>query len=217
MTRRLSLALPLLLTLIAESAAGVDLFITEPAVGAPAFGEVGFSARVYPEGSTVRVEFFVDGAPVGTLEAPPYRLRIDLGEENLEHRFVVRARDSSGEIVESVLVTPAIQIDERVDAALQQLYVTIEAEGRRILDLRQTDFELADDNQEQEIVTFGRGDVPLACVTLIDASSSMRGRQLRFALRAAAELASRIEPEDEISIQLFSDRLLHESACRFGD
>jgi Ca-activated chloride channel family protein len=109
------------------------------------------------------------------------------------------------------LVSPAIQVDGEVVAELQQLYVTVTSSGgsRRILDLEADDFAIIDNRDQQELVTFARGDVRLTAAILIDSSTSMRGERLRYALRGATSFVDGIRDIDDASLVLFSDRLLH--------
>ncbi|NJL29905.1 MAG: VWA domain-containing protein [Thermoanaerobaculia bacterium] len=106
-------------------------------------------------------------------------------------------------------MSPAISVDDVVDAELQQLYVTVTRDTRRALDLGEGDFAVIDNGTRQELVTFARGDVPLAASVLVDASASMLGSRLRYALRGAAVFVQDLGPSDEASLLLFSDHLLH--------
>ncbi len=204
--RAAPLAVVLALT-AAAALAQVEVALVQPESGQPLFGPVDIEAEVYPAGAAVRLELEVDGELVGSFEAPPYRLEFDVGQENRPHRIVARAFGADGSAAEYALEFPAVRVDEELDASLRQLYVTVVADGRRVLDLEQDDLEVLDDGSPQQIVTFGRGNVALAAVVLIDASASMRGRHLRFALGAATEFAGGVRQQDEVSVQLFSDRL----------
>lgn len=190
---------------------GIDVLITRPVHAEPAFGETEVVAEVYSQVAIARVELLLDGVKVAEVTAPPYRFVVDAGQENREHRFEVRAYGRSGESGTAAVVTPVLRIDGAVEVELQQLYVTVLRDGQRVLGLEERDFEIVDNDARQEIVTFARGEIPLAAMVLIDASASMRGRRLRFALGGATAFAEAMRPEDEISIQLFADRLLFDS------
>jgi Ca-activated chloride channel family protein len=196
---------------VLASAQEIFVLITSPLVNETIFGEVELVAEVSPEGLSARVEFWIDGEMVGEVQEPPYRLAVDVGQDNRAHRLEARAFGASGERAEAVLVTPAIPVDEVVRAELQQLYVTVLGSRGRALDLSEDEFEIRDNGMVQEMITFTAGHVQLAAALLIDASMSMRGRRLRFAMRGATSFASGVEAEDEVSIQLFADRLLYES------
>ncbi len=196
----------------------LDVAITHPPPGQPLFGAVDFEVDVYPSEAFARVEFLVDGLMVGEVEADPgevsdgrIRIRTDVGQENREHRFEVRAYSPSGQRVDALLVSPAIHVDGEVTAELQQLYVTVTSSGgkQRILDLTEDDFAIIDNRDRQELVTFARGDVRLTAAILIDSSISMKGERLRYALRGATTFVDGIRSIDAASILLFSDRLLH--------
>ncbi len=188
----------------------LDVAITSPPPGQALFGEVEIEADVYPPENVARVEFLVDGKSIGEVDAAPFRVQADLGQENREHRFEVKAFSPSGQMVDALLISPSIHVDGEVVAELQQLYVTVTAGGaRRILDLAEEDFAIIDNGDRQETVTFARGDVRLTAAILIDSSVSMRGERLRYALRGATAFVGGIRPIDDASILLFSDRLLH--------
>jgi Ca-activated chloride channel family protein len=195
----------------ARAADEIFVLITRPMVNQPVFGEIEVEAEVSPDGAEAQVEFWLDGGLVGVVAEPPYALSVDVGEENREHEIRARAVSSGGLAAEAVLVTPAIPIDDVVQAELQQLYVTVLGPEGRELGLGEDDFEVRDNGDAQQLVTFTAGHVPLAAALLIDASASMRGRRLGFALRGATAFASGVEPEDEVSIQLFADKLIFQS------
>ncbi len=196
----------------------LDVAITSPPAGQPVFGPVEIEADVYPAESVARVEFLVDGEIIGEVDAEPssrkegkFRIETDVGQDNREHRFEVRAYSPSGQMVDALLVSPSIRVDGEVTAELQQLYVTVTSSGgsQRILDLVEDDFAIIDNRDRQELVTFARGDVRLTAAILIDSSASMKGERLRYALRGATTFVGGIRPIDDASILLFSDRLLH--------
>lgn len=155
-----------------------------------------------------RVELYVDGRLVKTLKAPPFFAEVELGDDNVAHQYEARAYDMSGASDKVGFETAAIRVDEEITAELQQLYVTVTLGKQRMLDLEQEDFEVIDDNVRQEIVTFGKGEVPLAASVLIDSSVSMSGERLRSALRGAETFLRAMRPTDQTSVVLFSDRWL---------
>ena len=75
----------------ALAAEELHVSITSPEGLEPVFGEIALGAVVYPPEAVARVEFLVDGVHVGELTGPPFELSVDVGWENLEHRFEVRA------------------------------------------------------------------------------------------------------------------------------
>jgi len=188
----------------------LDVAITAPQPGQPLFGEVRFSVDVFPAENVSRVEFIVDGIQVGEAVSAPFVIEVDVGQENIEHRFEIKAFSHSGQVAEALLVSPSIRVDGEVAAELQQLYVTVtRGQSKRVLSLTESEFAIVDNGDLQQLVTFARGDVRLTAAILIDSSASMRGERLRYAIRGASAFVEGIQTEDDASIFLFSDRLLH--------
>lgn len=188
------------------SAGSIAVTITSPTGDHAVFDRVEVAADIRADEPVERVEFFLNGRRFATATQPPYRVWVDVGEENLPRHFTVIAIGSSGTRVGAAVSTPAVEIDLVVDAPLQQLYVTASREDRPILDLGRTDFLVFDNGVEQEIVTFEHGDVPMTIAMLVDVSVSMRGEQLQVALDAARGFLSRLTPLDEALVMTFSDR-----------
>lgn len=102
-----------------------------------------------------------------------------------------------------------IHVDEVINVELQQLYVTVtRGSGAPVLDLTAADFEILDDGEPQTVSTFARGDLALSAVLILDGSASMEGDRLRTAAEGARAFISRVLPQDEVSVMLFSDELL---------
>lgn len=109
----------------------------------------------------------------------------------------------------ALLQEPEIRVDEVIDVELQQLYVTVtRPSGSPVLDLTAASFEVLDNGELQTVSTFSRGDLPLSSVLLLDASASMEGPRLRTAVEGVRAFVSRVLPQDEVSVMLFSDELL---------
>jgi Ca-activated chloride channel family protein len=196
-----ALAMPL-------SAAALEVRVLEPSNGAPAFGEVQISAEVRG-GAAQRLEIWLDGRRAGTLERPPWRTRIDVGQENVPRRLRVVAVGADGNRAHAEVVLAAIRVDESVELQLQQLYVTATGGGGPVLDLGREELRVFEEGRAQPLVTFERGDVPLTAVLLIDASTSMRGAPLATALEGARAFVAGMQPLDEAQLVLFSDQVLH--------
>jgi len=199
----------LALALFAAPAAALDVVIASPPAGEPVFGSVEVVFEVYPAEELERAELLVDDTLVATFEGPPFRATVDVGQENAEHRFEILATGRSGEEARAILVTPALRVDEVVDLDLQQLYVTVTRGGESVLDLEREAFRVEDDGERQEIVTFERGDVPIAALLLVDASESMRGAELEAAIAGVRAFAEGMAPLDRVKLVLFSDQVLH--------
>lgn len=185
--------------------------ILEPAGDQPVFGKVEIVAEVEAGDPVSSVEFFVNGRSRGVLREPPYRLQVDVGQGNQEHRFEVRAWTATGLTATATVETPAIRIDEAIDLRLQQLYVTASRGGQRILDLGRHEFRVLEDGVEQRLVTFERGDIPFTAVLLLDCSGSMTGERMTLAFQGARTFVQGMKPLDEAMVVLFSDQLLRAS------
>ena len=183
--------------------------LTSPTPGAPLFGEALVEAQVDPVDAVDTLDVFVDGEFITRLRRPPFRVTVQVGQENTEHRFEVVARGEGWEPGQALLVTPAVPVDAELELRLQQLYVTVERGNRRVLNLERESFAVFDGGLPQELVTFERGGVPLTAVLLIDASSSMRGRPLAAARRGARAFLRGTRPLDLTKLLLFSDSVLH--------
>ena len=198
----------LLLLLLPQSSGAIDLFVRSPRPGQIAIGNVVVETEVLSAAAVAAVEIRVDGETRARLEEPPFRVVLDVGEENRSHTFEITATDVRGESVTRTVVTSAIAVQMELELDLQQLFVTVTREERRVLDLEQDAFEIFDGGERQTPVTFERGDVPLTAVLLIDSSLSMEGAALHAALAGARAFVEGMRELDEAKVIVFSDRLL---------
>lgn len=192
----------------AAAFAAIQVRITSPEPGQPVFGATELAAQVAGNESVSRVEFFVGGRSVGSVATPPYKLTWNAGDQNVAREFRVVAYGASGSSASDALKTEPVQIDERIDLELQQLYATVLRDRQRVLNLDPSDFRVFDNGQEQELVAFDRGELPLSAILLLDSSESMRGERIEAALQGARAFVAGMRPEDRASVMLFSDRLM---------
>ncbi|HYN20864.1 MAG TPA: VWA domain-containing protein, partial [Thermoanaerobaculia bacterium] len=192
--------------------AAVQPRILAPAPDQPIFGQVDVAVQVAANEPVSRVEIFVNGIRLAVLTKPPFRTTLDVGNDNSSREFKVVAYGASGAVGTASVATQAIRIDEQLEVRLQQLYITVTRGGAsdaaRVLSLEQDDFEIYDNGKRQEIITFGKGEVPLSAVLLLDTSESMAGDRIEAARRGASVFLSGMRSEDEASLILFADRLL---------
>lgn len=193
---------------LAQEPAAVKVSIAAPASHEPVFGMIDVVVAVEAAQELAEVALTVDDGKRMRLTEPPWRFRVDLGDANREHSFAVVARTLEGEVGEASMRTPAIKVDEEFDLELQQLYVTVTRDHQRVLDLQQEDFTVRDNGVAQQIVTFGRGDVPITAAVLVDSSESMKGDRLDGALRGAKAFVDGMKELDEAMLMLFSDRVV---------
>ena len=194
----------------APSSAAPSVRLVSPPPNQPLFGQVEIRAEVTGAKAS-RVEIYLDNLRVGVLEAPPWRLVVDVGPENAEHSIEVVAYGPAGPIGSASLRTLPLQIDDEIEVGLQQLYVVIDRGGQRASDLTREDFTILDDGEPQEIVTFERGEIPFTAVLLVDSSTSMAGSRLRTAVDGAKAFVGGMKRLDEAKMILFSDRILLET------
>jgi Ca-activated chloride channel family protein len=200
------LALGLLTAGVTRAAVGVQ--IDSPAEGAPIFGQTEVKVQVGSGEPVTRVEVFVNDKLVGTMTKPPYNMTFDAGDENLKRELKVVAYGPSGVAGSASRIVQPVQIDDTMDLKLQQLFVTVNRGESRALDLDQGDFRIADNGKSQQIVTFGKGELPLTAVLLLDTSESMKGERLEGVRRGATAFLQGMKPLDEAALVMFSDRLL---------
>ncbi len=117
------------------------------------------------------------------------------------------AHTTSGATASDVVVTVPVQITDELNLKLRALFVSVTRSGERDLALGQEDFQLLDNGAPQQIVTFGRDELPLTAVLLLDTSESM-GEKLEAVRRGTRAFLDGMKPADEAMLALFSDRLL---------
>jgi Ca-activated chloride channel family protein len=209
MTIRWNLALMLVgAALASRTSQALEVTIIQPSPLEPIFGEVEVVASTVSNRPIQSLELFVDDRSLGRLVQPPYRWIVDLGNQSSGHLLRVIAIDVDGLSAESLLSTPDVRIDERVDLELQQLFVTVTRQGETVDALNRTDFAVSDRGEPQTLVTFERGDVPLTAVVLVDTSESMRGEELEAALESTRGFIDGMRPLDQAMLLLFSDQIV---------
>jgi Ca-activated chloride channel family protein len=196
--------LALFLALAGLPSSAAELRILSPRAE-PTFGKTTFTVQVINIAGVVRVEHRVDGRLVASPSAAPYSATVDVGEDNRSHNFEASAITAAGVAARAALSTPRIEVDQEVDVALRQLYVTVTSGEQPARGLARNQLRVIDDGRAQSIVTFEGGDAPFTSVLLVDASESMFGGRLESALRGAQGFAKGMRPLDETMLMLFSD------------
>jgi Ca-activated chloride channel family protein len=202
------LALSLGLLLAGAAGAQVAVRIQSPTADQPVFGQTDVEVGVRAGEPVDRVEVFLDGKLVGSTKTPPFRVKVDVGEENVPREFKAVAYTTSGASGTDAVQTQAVAIMDELNLKLRALFVSVIRDGARNLALDQGDFRVFDNGAEQEIVTFGRDELPLTAVLLLDTSESMREKELEAVRRGAKAFLDGMKPSDEAMLALFSDRLL---------
>lgn len=201
-----ALSLALLATGIAQAAVSVQ--IVSPTADQPIFGRTEVQAAVSSTEQITKVEIYVNGKLVGTATQAPWTVFFEAGEQNIKREIKAVIHGASGTTAAHTVVTNPVQIDDQLDLRLQQLFVTVTRGQARTLDLDEGDFKVYDNGKPQQIITFGRGELPLTAVLLLDTSESMQGERIKAARRGATTFLTGLKDVDEASVVLFSDRLL---------
>lgn len=191
----------------------VSITLLNPAAGQAIFGETELRAEVRAAtGIRIqKVEFYLDGLLVGTVTEPPFRLLVDAGQDNVEHNIEAVVYETTGDTATTRLRTGVVRADMEVNVDLRQLFINVDRGGEPVLDLQEGDFQVFDDGERQQIVTFARGDIPFTAVIAVDASGSMTGSRLRTATDGARSFAQAMKRLDECKLLLFADRVLTET------
>jgi Ca-activated chloride channel homolog len=97
-----------------------------------------------------------------------------------------------------------------LSVAVEEVLLNVSVEdalGRPVTDLQKQDFTVFQDGVEQEVRYFGRENVPLSAVLLMDISSSMQGSPMVEAKVAALAFLDQSQPQDAVSLVAFSDKV----------
>jgi Ca-activated chloride channel homolog len=200
---------------VRRDALPIRVVLTHPEADDSVFAETEIAAEAVTEEEIERVDFYVDGELVATVRHPPWSVVVDVGAANADREFRAVAIGAWGGRGTAAVYTGRVEISDKVEVALKQLYVTVSREDRQLLDLGRGSFTVYDDGVQQELVTFERGDVPIAAVVLLDGSESMRGQALTAAVGGVRAFVGRMSALDQAMVVLFADRAL--AATSFAD
>lgn len=197
------------LLLAGAAFAQVAVRIQSPTADQPIFGPTEVSVGVAAREKVDKVELFVNGKLMGTMQQPPYRFNVDMGDDNVRREFRAVVHTTNGATASDVVVTVPVQISDELNLKLRALFVSVVRDGQKNLALGQEDFQILDNGVPQQIVTFGRDELPLTAVLLLDTSESMgEGQKLEAVRRGTRAFLSGMKTSDEAMLALFSDRLL---------
>jgi Ca-activated chloride channel family protein len=195
------------LLLAGAALAQVAVRIQSPTADQPVFGPTEVNVGVASGEKVDRVDLFVNGKLMGTAQKPPFRFSVDMGDDNVRREFRAVAHTTTGATASDVVVTVPVQITDELNLKLRALFVSVVRDGQKNLALGQEDFQVFDNGAPQQIVTFGRDELPLTAVLLLDTSESM-GERLETVRRGTRAFLDGMKPTDEAMLALFSDRLL---------
>ncbi|HSK78023.1 MAG TPA: VWA domain-containing protein [Thermoanaerobaculia bacterium] len=203
-------ALAVAALLLGAGAAGAQMNVQfeSPVSEQPVFGPTEVRVKVQAGEPVDRVEYFVNGKPVAVSKIPPFNVTVDVGDDNTEREFRAVAYTRSGASAAGAVKTYAVRVDDVLNLKLRTLFVTVARGGRRDLALDEKDFQIFDNGTAQDVVTFGRDELPLTAVLLLDTSESMSEEDLEAVRRGARAFTNGMKPLDEAMVTLFSDRML---------
>ena len=164
---------------------------------------------VPPEGAVVtRVVLMLDGAAVGTKEAPPWVFPWDAGDGTKGHHLEASATFSDGTTVKAAVETSRLTINETEEVALVNVYaIARDGSGKYITDLNVGDFHVFENDRPQAIDRFSAERRPLRIAIVLDTSLSMEGDKLKSAIASAVEFLKILQPGDEGLVVAFSDEV----------
>ncbi|HTG33441.1 MAG TPA: VWA domain-containing protein [Thermoanaerobaculia bacterium] len=197
------------LLLAGAALAQVAVRIQSPSPDQPVFGTTQVDIGVSSGEKVDRVEVFVNGKLMGTSQKPPYKFSFDVGDDNIRREFRAVAHTTSGTAGADTIVTLPVQINDEMNLKLRALFASVASFGKSNLALNQEDFQVFDNGVPQQLVTFGRDELPLTAVLLLDTSESMQGERLEAVRRGTRAFLDGMKPSDEAMLALFSDRLLN--------
>lgn len=161
-----------------------------------------------PEGvEIVELVIDVDGAPLATLSAPPWRVDWDAGDGDKGHRLEAVLRLSDGSESRAVIRTSALRINQVEEVDLVVLYaIARDRDGNYVTGLTRSDFRILENGEEQTIDSLTTERKPLHVGIVLDTSLSMsQGGKLANAKKSALEFLEVLEPDDEGAVVAFND------------
>ena len=161
-----------------------------------------------------RLEIFLGYQQVATLTEPPYEAELPAGSYGGTPRDAAFVRAvatlASGATAEDlVLLGGRVPVDS-VDVRLVELYTTVlDAQGLPVTGLLETEFQILEDGQPQDLIRFDTVEnLAINVALLMDVSSSMR-RRVETASRSARRFFDTVlTPKDRASLQVFNHRIL---------
>lgn len=151
------------------------------------------------------VEFFVDGAKVGTVaDGPPYAVEW-LDDNPFERREIsVQAALSTGETLKDTVSLPPFEVVEKTEVTGVLLETSVyDKGGRFISDLPGTAFSVTEDDVDQTIDFVTRENVETDMVLLVDNSQSM-SRRIDYVRRATETLTGGLREKDRAIVAPFN-------------
>ncbi|HEV8376711.1 MAG TPA: VWA domain-containing protein [Candidatus Polarisedimenticolia bacterium] len=188
---------------------GFEIAITAPVTGDFVFGRTEITAEVTATDPSLieKVEFFVDDKLVFIDKEPPYACVYDFGSEPRSYVIKATARHKEGVSVTATSITRKVILNYQLQVNRVVLYATAQDGDRRfVLDLKQDDFRLVEDDKPQDILDFYVEEKPVVLCLLLDSSGSMQGRMDKVHL-AADKFVESLRPDDQALVIDFDEKV----------
>jgi VWFA-related protein len=149
------------------------------------------------------VTFYVDGIAACRAADPPWRCTFDFGDTVREHHVRVLAEFPGGGRAVASRRTKPLDLAEAADVDAVLIPVSVRRDGRFVKGLRQTDFQVREDGQPQEITFFASEGLSLELMVTMDVSGSMEDdmAEMREAVKAFLQA---LRPEDKVTVAGFN-------------
>jgi VWFA-related protein len=159
-----------------------------------------------PTGQTIStLNFYVDGALVGTAPAGPYSAVDWLDQNPFERREItVQAADTAGHLIKDTVVLPAFEVSDKTEVTSILLETGVyDTAGRFISSLDPGVFSVRENDIPQKIDLVARETLATHMVLLVDNSQSM-SRSMDFVRLAAERLAGALRTKDTVIVAPFN-------------
>lgn len=154
------------------------------------------------------VDFFVDGARVGTVEnGPPYAVEWVDDNPFAKREIIVQAADSNGETLRDSVTLPPFEVVEKTDVTGVLLETSVyDKNGRFVSDLPASAFTVSEDEVAQTIDLITRESVETDLLLLVDNSQSM-SRRIDYVRLATERLIASLHERDRAIVAPFNARI----------
>ena len=163
-----------------------------------------------PAAGIDRVEFLVDGAPLGVDREPPYKISWTTVDPRRDHLVRVTVVAVDGTRAYDLLSIPILGFISRTTVAARApefvlVDVTfLDEDGRPLVDVRREEVRVLDTGRNREVELFEPDGRPLAAMLLLDASSSTEPFWEQLA-RSTRLFAETLREGDRATVEAFHD------------
>jgi VWFA-related protein len=179
--------------------------IRQPTAAAYLSGPTTLRAEVEPVAAFSHLTFFVDGAQVCAVAAPPFQCEWDAGSGIAERQIRLVANLAAGGRIVRTVRTKGLEFADQVDVDVVQVTVTVtDGRGEFISGIPRSAFRVFEDGKPQDITNFASEDVPLELVVAVDISGSMAAAMPRLKQVVKVFLTA-VPARDQVTLLGFND------------